>query len=130
MHRSSFTSLAGLATLFVGMNGRTVCIGSATFPDEKVIEFNDMPLLADTVNRWRALDYSGFKPEPRQLKKSLPIVQFDYPKRESFARTRRSVRLIQADHRYYVGVEILPNNKFQFKKFLKSKATNVEVLSL
>jgi hypothetical protein len=130
LNRSSIRSFSGFRTLYVGMLGRTVNVGSLKFDHETVIDFNDMALLADTPTRYRALDASGFKPEPRkETKKALPIVQFDYPKSDTFVRTRRSVRLIQATPRYYVGVEILPDNKFQFKKFLKNKATNVEVLT-
>jgi hypothetical protein len=126
---ASATSLGNFPMLYVGMYGRTINAGPIKFPFEQTIEFNDMALLADTPTRYRALDFSGFKPEPRKTKKDLPIVQFDYPKRDSFVRTRRSIRLIQATPKYYLGVEIQPDNKFQFKKFLKAKATNVEVLT-
>jgi hypothetical protein len=130
LNPSSVGTMCGFKTMYVGMYGRTVNIGPSKFPFETVIDFNDMALLADTPTRYRALDAAGFKPEPRkEIKKALPIVQFDYPKSDTFVRTRRSVRLIQATTRYYVGIEILPDNKFQFKKFLKNKATNVEVLT-
>lgn len=130
LHSMSDTAITRYAHsyLYVGMDNRTVNAGSAKYPFEKVIEFNDMALLADTPARKRALVESGFIVEPN--KKELPIVQFDYPNREAtYIRTRRSVRLIKADANYYIGLEILPDNKFKFKKFLKRKATNVEVLT-
>ena len=114
------------SVLYVGMYGRTVNVGTERFVHERVVEFNQMDQLADTPTRVAALKASGWTPVVRTVR---PLVQFTYPSRDKFpTRTVRSVRLIKADARYYIGVEILADNTFKFKKFLKNKATNFEVL--
>ncbi len=132
LNRGSITTMSIFPVLYVGMYGRTVNVGASKFNFERAVEFNDMGMLADTPPRVTALEASGFTKQPvtkPKAKKDLPLVQFDYPKSGTFVRARRSVRLIQATPQYYLGIEILPDNKFQFKKFLKAKATNVEVLT-
>lgn len=139
---SSIRTIAYHSTLYVGMySDRTVLASPTKFSYEQVVPFNDMISLADTASRRQALKWvmKGWKParsvekSPKTTVKSRPLVRFNYPSRPghpSFpSRLVRNVRLIKADAKYYVGLEILSDNKFKFKKFLKSKATNVEVLS-
>jgi hypothetical protein len=52
-----------------------------------------------------------------------PLVSFYYPKSggSSWNKTYRLVRLIAADAKYYIGLEV--NDKNRFKKFLRSKVS-------
>jgi hypothetical protein len=124
----SITSMHGMPSVYVGMYGRTVNVGPVKFPYETSVPFTQMDSLADTNTRKAALKASGWWEAVKTERPRQPLMQFDYPNRETLARTRRSVRLIKADSRYFIGLEILPDNRFQFKKFLKAKARNVEVL--
>jgi len=110
------------------MMKRLIGTGHMLCDGENPIPFSSLPILADTPSRKAALKASGWFEAPKSNRPRQPLVQFDYPKRDSFQRTTRSVRLIKADDRYFVGLEILPDNAFQFKKFLKTKATNIKVL--
>jgi hypothetical protein len=57
-----------------------------------------------------------------------PLVTFSYPRSQTpWVKSKRAVRLIAANDRYMVGIEILENNRFHFKKFLRSK---MEMVSL
>lgn len=67
-----------------------------------------------------------------------PEVAFLYPcSKEPWVRRLRRVKLIGADSRYYVGLEVsnykTPSGQIkarhQFKKFLRNKATNFELVS-
>jgi len=56
-----------------------------------------------------------------------PLVKFRYPKSESsWELPYRTVRLISANEKYLVGIEISDKNKF--KKFLRKKASSFEFL--
>lgn len=58
-----------------------------------------------------------------------PLVQFYYPMSKTpWNNSLRSVWLISADAKYYIGIEILSDNKVAFKKFLKTKASQMAVL--
>lgn len=122
--------------MYVGMEtNRTVLASSIKYAHETVVPFEKMDTLADTPSRMDALVQSGWKPTKASSipMEKRPLVKFQYPSKpgsRSFPLwTVRNVRLIKADAKYYIGLEILPENKFQFKKFLKSKAVNIEVLS-
>lgn len=61
-----------------------------------------------------------------------PLVSFMYPRSgwrtdDPKCNKLRHVRLIAADNKYFIGIEILGGNRFQFKKFLKSKASQVAI---
>lgn len=122
--------------MYVGMYAdRSVLAWVVKYPHETVVPFEKMDTLADTPSRVVALVKSGWKPAKASsipLEKR-PLVKFNYPtkpgNRNYPLKTVRNVRLIKADANYYIGLEILPDNKFLFKKFLKAKATNVEVLT-
>ncbi len=135
-HWATAPTMAGYSHQYVGMLGRFVNFGPIKFDHEQVLAFKDMARLADTPTRIEALKESGFFPvaTPVIPKVKRPLVRFHYPSREGSTyyplKTVRNVRLIKADAKYYVGLEVLPDNKFQFKKFLKSKAQNVEVVEL
>lgn len=65
-----------------------------------------------------------------------PVVSFDYPHSNpwDFSSDTRTVKLIGADARYYVGLEVTQSPvsgklKHQFKKFLRSKARNFRLVS-
>lgn len=121
MHFASDTVLRG-DQLYVGMHrSRTVMAAGLRYPHEIVVPFDRMSILADTPSREAALKASGWKP------RGDVVIQFDYPKRDSFGKTTRAVQLIAADDRYYIGLEITADGH-KFKKFLKAKATNVSVL--
>ena len=113
--------------------------GNNRFSFETEIPFSKMHLLADTSARERALVASGWDvagwsvpkkvTKPKPVVEKNPLVQFYYPNsKNNGLHSHRSVRLISADHNYYVGIEILPDNKFAFKKFLKAKARQFSVL--
>lgn len=59
-----------------------------------------------------------------------PLVSFMYPSsQDTRVLKNRFVRLLGANHKYVIGLEILPENKFQFKKFCKNKILGFEVLA-
>ena len=136
---NSLSSFVSRSTLFVGMQGRNVMCSDIKYDFETVVPFSKMHLLADTASRERALVASGWdvagwsvpkkvtKPKPAVEKN--PLVQFYYPSsKNNGIPSLRSVRLISADRNYYVGLEILPANKFAFKKFFKCDARQFSVL--
>jgi len=113
---------------YVGMFcDRTVLASRSKYDREEIVEFADMDTLADTTPRLLALKASGWQPTRRKTE-TRPLVCFQYPSSQSLMRTVRNVRLIKADANYYIGLEILPDNQFKFKKFLKTKATGFEVI--
>jgi hypothetical protein len=62
---------------------------------------------------------------PRKIEEN-PLVQFSYPSSKHVGPVERNVRLIAADDRYLIGLEILPNEKggkprHQFKKFRRDR---------
>lgn len=129
----SVTTIYGYGVkLYVGMNARNVCAGPVKFDFETAVAYNDMDTLADTPNRIEALKSSGWSHPRRELPKPAveknPLVHFLYPSSQYSWDTLRSVRLIHADNKYYTGLEILPDNKFKFKKFLKAKARQFQVI--
>lgn len=64
-----------------------------------------------------------------------PVVTFDYPHSNpmDFTSENRVVKLIGADQKYYVGLEVKFNGTskptHQFKKFLRHKARNFRLVS-
>lgn len=64
-----------------------------------------------------------------------PVVTFDYPHSNpfDFSSDTRTVKLIGADARYYVGLEVTQTDtgkvRHQFKKFLRNKARNFRLVS-
>ena len=57
-----------------------------------------------------------------------PLVQFEYPKSDMpWVRETRQVRLIGANARYFVGLEVSDKNRF--KKFLRNRASGFQFLS-
>lgn len=64
-----------------------------------------------------------------------PVVTFDYPHSDpfDFSSTGRTVKLIGANDRYFIGLEVKESNtgkvRHQFKKFLRNKARNFRLLS-
>lgn len=67
-----------------------------------------------------------------------PVVQFMYPKsQEPWVRKLRTVKLIGADSRYFIGLEVseykTPSGvikpRHQFKKFLRSKVTGFDLVT-
>jgi hypothetical protein len=56
-----------------------------------------------------------------------PLISFTYPvSREPWKETKRQVRLISANEKYIVGLEVSDKNRF--KKFLSSKASSLKML--
>lgn len=64
-----------------------------------------------------------------------PVVTFNYPRSNpwDFSSDERTVKLIGADERYYVGLEVTETAagkpRHQFKKFLRNKARNFRLVS-
>lgn len=64
-----------------------------------------------------------------------PVVTFNYPHSNpfDFSSDTRTVKLIGADGRYYVGLEVTQTStgkvRHQFKKFLRNKARNFRLES-
>ena len=64
-----------------------------------------------------------------------PVVSFNYPRSNpwDFSSDERTVKLIGADARYYVGLEVTQTDtgkvRHQFKKFLRYKARNFRLVS-
>jgi len=59
--------------------------------------------------------------EKHPVKKN-PLVTFVYPHSHTGIPRMRLVRLIGANHRYFIGLDV--NDKNRFKKFLRSKGSN------
>ena len=57
-----------------------------------------------------------------------PLVSFYYPDSKTGVSTARSIWLIGANQKYYIGVEIAPCTKAKFKRFLRCKATYLSIL--
>ena len=58
-----------------------------------------------------------------------PMVTFFYPpSNKPWQSRRRTLRLISAKGPHYVGLELMPDNKWHYKKFLKAKADEFEVV--
>ena len=56
-----------------------------------------------------------------------PLVEFDYPNsRAKWELIHRRVRMIAADRGYLIGIEVSDKNRF--KKFLKSKIRNLNII--
>jgi len=56
---------------------------------------------------------------------SNPLVRFFYPCKEG-GTSFRTVRLIGANDRYYVGLDVCDKNRY--KKFLRSRATHISLV--
>jgi len=118
--------------VYVGMySDRTVLASSRKFDYEQVVPFQQMDTLADTPARKVALIASGWK--QNKPVKGRPVVTFDYPASSrnpvypTAWKISRTVELISADDRYLTGLEVT-DDKHQFKKFLKSRASNFQVV--
>lgn len=67
------------------------------------------------------------KPKTHPVEKN-PLVSFYYPNSKLGGQsTRRDVRLIGANGKYYIGVEVTPGTPAKFKKFLRYKASYMTV---
>jgi hypothetical protein len=87
---------------------------------------------------WRPQDFVYYrrrhvavKPKTVETKKKIaaleknPLISFFYPHRDLPIKTWRNVRLIAANKKYFIGLEVSDKNRF--KKFLKSEATQLSI---
>jgi hypothetical protein len=61
-------------------------------------------------------------PKPHPVEKN-PLVSFYYPNSKDGQSTHRMVRLIGANRKHYIGVEVTAGKRAHFKKFLRCNAT-------
>jgi hypothetical protein len=91
-----------------------------TFYRRKHVKVGVPPMVAFNIGH--AIDV-----KKQEYPSKSPLVTFYYPSRENHLTfTRRSVRLIAADAKYVIGLDV--NDKFKFKKFLRKKASMIEVV--
>lgn len=69
------------------------------------------------------------KQAEQRMEQHNPLATFFYPDSGTpWIDKQRNVRVIGANKDYLVGLEILPENKFQYKKFCKYKIRNFSLL--